>query len=109
MRATAPGWLSTEIVNCLVLAMPHLLVAAIIRLLRRGGCASPKFADLSSGHAGKEEFQPWRWLLRPRQWRYTRHSLPGVLEWQENKRGESPGSRSRRSARSWASPYRPRR
>src|SRR2546429_8005785 len=30
MRATAPGWLSTEIVNCLVLAMPHLLWAAII-------------------------------------------------------------------------------
>src|SRR5690348_16868217 len=31
MRATAPGWLSTGIVNCLVLAMRSLLVAAIIR------------------------------------------------------------------------------
>src|SRR5215831_2800789 len=31
MRATAPGWLSTGMVNCLVLAMRNLLVAAIIR------------------------------------------------------------------------------
>src|SRR5215467_12309472 len=60
MRATAPGWLSTEIVNCLVLAMPHLLVAEIIRLLRKCGLRPTRFAGLSNGRAGKGEFQRQR-------------------------------------------------